>query len=825
MGTGLSAEPTAGEIAMRDVLVLKSVTRAGRSAVHSDPVEALIVSGQWHAPASGEVIATPGGDRTWESSRAGDDGWLAPANLRGGYIDWAVYSPEERVMILEAAGHNLAYVNGEIRTGDPYAYGYVHLPVLLHAGTNDLLFQCSRGRFRAKLVPPEGPLSLNTEDTTLPDIVLGERGPLRGAVVALNSTTHPIEAVLRTRGAKAAETVTRIPPLSVRKVGFVFYPPRSTEPGECPVTLEATERHSRSKVIARAQLKLRVRRSDQTYKRTFISAIDGSVQYYAVNPASRGSSDSPASALFLSLHGASVEAIGQADAYSPKPWGNLVCPTNRRPYGFDWEEWGRLDALEVLAQAEALFRPDPTRVYLTGHSMGGHGTWQLGAIYPDRFAAIGASAGWISFTSYVETNRSSPADPIEQILARANGSSDTLLLATNYLQEGVYILHGDADDNVPIREARQMRKVLAGFHHDFDFHEQPGAGHWWDASDEPGADCVDWAPMFDFFAHHVVPRDVSLRQVRFVTLNPAVSAHCHWVTVLAQEHALEPSRVEVRCDPLKRRLVGTTANIGTIAFELPELAPGSPLTIELDGQKLESVPWPSDVDCGFISRAAGLSPRPMVCLVHDRGQWALGQPPSAGMKNPHRSGPFRQAFNRHMLFVYGTHGAAGENGLTFAKARYDAETFWYRGNGAVEVLSDDDYLHLQKGKRESHNVILYGNAEDNAAWPLLLADSPVQVHRGSVKVGEREWSGADLACLFLRPFPGDDQGLVGVVAGSGVAGLRLSERLPYFLSGAGFPDCLVIGPDMLSRGIAGIRLAGFFGEDWGVGTGDFAGGP
>jgi len=32
--------------------------------------------------------------------------------------------------------------------------------------------------------------------------------------------------------------------------------------------------------------------------------------------------------------------------------------------------------------------------------MGGHGAWQIGSLYPDRFAAIGPSAGWLSFDSY-----------------------------------------------------------------------------------------------------------------------------------------------------------------------------------------------------------------------------------------------------------------------------------------------------------------------------------------------------------------------------------------------------------------------------------------
>ena len=45
---------------------------------------------------------------------------------------------------------------------------------------------------------------------------------------------------------------------------------------------------------------------------------------------------------------------------------------------------------------------------------------------------------------------------------RAAASSDTLAMATNYLEHGIYILHGDADDNVPVREARRMVEALGG---------------------------------------------------------------------------------------------------------------------------------------------------------------------------------------------------------------------------------------------------------------------------------------------------------------------------------------------------------------------------
>ena len=55
-----------------------------------------------------------------------------------------------------------------------------------------------------------------------------------------------------------------------------------------------------------------------------------------------------------------------------------------------------MDALEVLNLAQADLRTDRRRTYLTGHSMGGHGTWIVGVTFPDRFAAIAPSAGWIS---------------------------------------------------------------------------------------------------------------------------------------------------------------------------------------------------------------------------------------------------------------------------------------------------------------------------------------------------------------------------------------------------------------------------------------------
>lgn len=52
---------------------------------------------------------------------------------------------------------------------------------------------------------------------------------------------------------------------------------------------------------------------------------------------------------------------------------------------------GTLDAL--LDEVLETYRIDASRVYLTGYSMGGYGTWALAAAHPERFAAIAPICG------------------------------------------------------------------------------------------------------------------------------------------------------------------------------------------------------------------------------------------------------------------------------------------------------------------------------------------------------------------------------------------------------------------------------------------------
>jgi pimeloyl-ACP methyl ester carboxylesterase len=661
----------------------------------------------------------------------------------------------------------------------------------------------------AKLTVPSSPILFNPRDVTLPDLVVGERADAEGAIIVVNATLKPVaNRWITCSGPGLQETRTAvppIPPLATRKVPFRILGPAPAEPGEIKATVSlagnSSDEHS-----APVTLGIRVRKSTETRKVTFTSNIDGSIQYYAINPAR---SQKPGLALFLSLHGASVEAIGQADAYAAKTWGNLVAPTNRRPYGFDWEDWGRLDALEVLDLAKLRLKPDPQRVYLTGHSMGGHGTWHIGVTFPDKFAAIGPSAGWISLFSYAGAARPVDGNEVQAMAMRPMNPSDTLSLVRNTKSEGVYILHGTADDNVPVTEAREMKRQLQVFHKDFATWEQPGAGHWWGtdqkSTDEKyGAACVDWKPMFEFFAAHKLPPDSEVREIEFRTADPGVSAWCHWAGIMAQEHRLKVSTISLKYDPSAHRIEGTTDNVLRLCLRPTSPDKANILAIQLDGQVLSTTEWPSHAKPLWLTKRSG--------------QWTVENAPRASEKSPERCGPFKQAFRNQMMFVYGTQGSEEENAWSYARARYDAEQFWYRGNGAVDVVADTAFRPTQSRER---SVTLYGNADTNRAWRELLADSPVQVTRKAVTIDGRETAGADLACLLVRPRPGSKTALVGVVSGTGLSGMRLTDRLPYFSTGVEYSDCIVLRPEMLAKGAAGIVTEGFFGEDWSVAQGEF----
>jgi predicted peptidase len=129
-------------------------------------------------------------------------------------------------------------------------------------------------------------------------------------------------------------------------------------------------------------------------------------------------------------------------------------------------------AMAALAAAEREFRTDRSRVYLTGLSMGGNGSWYLAYHHPDRWAALVVICGFATARGNVV-----PA------IAPASEGDPAEALARKIAHIPVTIVHGEADRTVPVEESRRMAAALKAAGADVTYRELPSVDHnSWDAA-------------------------------------------------------------------------------------------------------------------------------------------------------------------------------------------------------------------------------------------------------------------------------------------------------------------------------------------------------
>jgi predicted peptidase len=97
--------------------------------------------------------------------------------------------------------------------------------------------------------------------------------------------------------------------------------------------------------------------------------------------------------------------------------------------------WSREALLGLLDDIIANYAVDTNRVYLTGLSMGGYGTWDLGMTHPDRFAAIVPICGGGELITVMMSSR----DKRQALMSL-----------------GVWAFHGGKDPVVPLAESQRM---------------------------------------------------------------------------------------------------------------------------------------------------------------------------------------------------------------------------------------------------------------------------------------------------------------------------------------------------------------------------------
>jgi len=113
-------------------------------------------------------------------------------------------------------------------------------------------------------------------------------------------------------------------------------------------------------------------------------------------------------------------------------------------------------AVRCLEAASREYHCDPERVYLTGLSMGGQGTWLLGAEYSAQFAAL------VPICGFAELSESSGA------AAR---------LAARLTDVPIWCFHGAMDPHVPVAKSREMVAAIREAGGNVRYTEYPDGKH------------------------------------------------------------------------------------------------------------------------------------------------------------------------------------------------------------------------------------------------------------------------------------------------------------------------------------------------------------
>ncbi len=161
-----------------------------------------------------------------------------------------------------------------------------------------------------------------------------------------------------------------------------------------------------------------------------------------------------------SAHGAYNAALSNIDWLAIYP--EVLEKTEHGWTDSGTEEW----VLELLVRARRTWKVDPDRVYLVGHSMGGYGSWTLGAHHADQLAALAPSAG--APTPYLNAK--------DEVIDIVSG------IVPNLRNVALRIYQSNDDPKVPpdanrcaVKKLEQAKELYGGF--DYEYWEVPGRQH------------------------------------------------------------------------------------------------------------------------------------------------------------------------------------------------------------------------------------------------------------------------------------------------------------------------------------------------------------
>jgi dienelactone hydrolase len=492
----------------------------------------------------------------------------------------------------------------------------------------------------------------------------------------------------------------------------------------------------------------------------WIDEIDGSAQFCRAYLPDDFSAGKPLPAM-LFLHGYNppnppyVRWWSIADRYnSVAERHHLVVlePMGRGNVDYRW--MGERDVLRCLAEAQKRFPLDGNRIYLSGESMGGNGTWLISSRNPQLFAAAApVFGGWdyrINQNGYNYTNPDGTR-PMEAFLQEAHSS---FAGAEGLLNVPLFVLHGDKDAAVPVEQSRHGVRLLQRWGYDIRYREIPGRGH----EDIKARDQIaDW-----LLAHR---RDEAPREVRLRSYDLA-GARAHWVQVTSFDSPLEMIEARaVMVGDLEIRL--DTRNVNSVRLTPPLIA---------GNQKLQrdawQVIWNGERNIVRVKDGA---------LTLN----AAGYAPRAGDKSPVLEGRLTYFFGTPFAIVVGTGSKDPVLRQLIADKAQALSDCWERWQHVKPRVYRD--IEVTPAIERQYSLLLIGGPSANKVSARIAPKLPMKVTGDSVTVDGRRFEAHDAVAQMLYRHPANAARYVLLVEPTSTTGLRYWNPQQYWHVLNGFP--------------------------------------
>lgn len=188
---------------------------------------------------------------------------------------------------------------------------------------------------------------------------------------------------------------------------------------------------------------------------------DVAYHYSAYLPASYDADTNKSWPLLIVLHGSGARELSDENLQRDRVFVPILESTKDKypmitviPHCPKWQHWDGMIIKDMIDSVGQKYRIDRTKIYLTGFSMGGYGSFDSAAQYPDLFTAVAPICGG--------------GDPED---------------AAAYGKLPIWAFHGDKDPVVPVSESIKMVDAIKKAGGDAKLTIYPGAGHnAWDAT-------------------------------------------------------------------------------------------------------------------------------------------------------------------------------------------------------------------------------------------------------------------------------------------------------------------------------------------------------